>query len=337
MGRNGVPLSRSLANADKPIVMTRVVSAVWGIVRAATRPFFTSFEPCYRLPRVVILGLGLVSILALATIDWAIGPERGVAILYVMAIMAVTFHASWVDGAVVAIIASAAGLLIRVVGSYKLGIATGLWSLFSELAVFLTLVLIISQVRRLVDSLEQQGRVDPLSGALNTRGLFELLERERSRADRHERPMTVVFADLDDMKGINDRLGHSGGDEVLRTFSEKVRSSIRDEDLLARVGGDEFVVILPDTGQRQAVIVVARLRRRVGPKIPASYGVVTFLRQPESIEDLISAADAMMYAAKQAGGNRVAGEVRRGGADQHEPSRPAAIQVEAGTDSVSVA
>ena len=79
-----------------------------------------------------------------------------------------------------------------------------MWSLFSELAVFLTLVLIVQQIRRLVQLLEHQSRVDLLTGALNTRGLFETLEQERSRAERYGLPMTVVFVDLDGMKEIND-------------------------------------------------------------------------------------------------------------------------------------
>ncbi len=312
MGNCGVDLTPGYRAADIPLDMNRFVATVWGRLRAAVRPFLASFEPFYRLPRLLVLCLGLVSVLGLAVLDWAIGPEVGVGILYVMAIMAVTFHASWVDGAVVATIASAAGLLTRLIGPNDLGVATVVWSLFSELAVFLTLVVIVHQIRRLVHLFEHQSRVDLLTGALNSRGLFETLERERSRAERYGLPMTVVFVDLDGMKEINDRLGHSGGDQLLRSFAEKIGSSVRDEDLFARIGGDEFVVALPDTGHQQALAVVRRLRREVGREISASYGVVTFLRQPAAIEDLIEAADSMMYVAKRAGGNRVVGEVRSG-------------------------
>ena len=118
--------------------------------------------------------------------------------------------------------------------------------------------------------------------------------------------MTVVFIDLDEMKEVNDRMGHAGGDELLRSFAGKVSDSLRDEDLCARVGGDEFVVVLPDTDHRQAMSVVERLQLSVH-EISASYGVATFLSQPPAVEDLISAADSMMYVAKRAGGNRVVG------------------------------
>ncbi len=109
MGNCGVDLTPGYRAADIPLDMNRFVATVWGRLRAAVRPFLASFEPFYRLPRLLVLCLGLVSVLGLAVLDWAIGPEVGVGILYVMAIMAVTFPASWVDGAVVATIASAAG------------------------------------------------------------------------------------------------------------------------------------------------------------------------------------------------------------------------------------
>lgn len=291
--------------------MKRIAATAWGQLRAVNRPSFASFEAPFGPPRVLVLFLGLLGIFGLAGVDWAIGPEIGVAILYVMAIMAVTFHASWVDGAIVATIAAAAGLLGRLVGPNDLEVATVLWSLFSELAVFLTFVLIMHHIRRLVQLLEHQSRFDALTGALNTRGLLELLQRERSRAERYNLAMTVVFIDLDEMKEVNDRMGHAGGDELLRRFAGKVSDSLRDEDLCARVGGDEFVVVLPDTDHRQAMSVVERLQLGVH-EISASYGVATFLSQPPAIEDLISAADSMMYVAKRAGGNRVVGGLMPG-------------------------
>jgi diguanylate cyclase (GGDEF)-like protein len=167
----------------------------------------------------------------------------------------------------------------------------------------------------------EQGRrdamIDPLTGVLNRRGFENTAERERIRAGREGLPLSLAYFDLDDFKKINDRLGHKAGDKILARFAETVGASVRGTDIIARVGGDEFVLLLPATDARQALVVVDRIRALLRDHLPedldepltASVGVATFRNPPESIDALVFGADDLMYEAKERGGDTVVGQV----------------------------
>lgn len=292
-------------------------SVLGGLKRANLEPLLTLAYAVRDPHRVVVTGLALVAVFLLALLDVASGPGVGFAVFYALAVTGATFHAGWVSGAIVAISASGAGFLARLLYlSGEVSVAAALWNLGNEMAVFIALVLITHHGRTLLDRLAAQSRLDLLTGALNTRGIIEAYDVERARAIRHAVPLSVAFIDLDDMKRVNDELGHGEGDEMLRTLAASVMSSIRETDIFGRVGGDEFALVLPDTDEHEALRAIQRLRRVVnrrsrpeGPYISVSVGVVTFRRTPPSADDALKAADSLMYMAKRAGGNRVAGSV----------------------------
>jgi diguanylate cyclase (GGDEF)-like protein len=159
--------------------------------------------------------------------------------------------------------------------------------------------------------------IDPLTGVLNRRGFETTAERERLRAGREGLPLSLAYFDLDEFKKVNDRLGHKVGDQLLARFAETVGSSVRGTDIVARVGGDEFVLLLPATDARQALVVVDRIRALLRDHLPedldepltASIGVATFRNPPESIDALVFGADDLMYEAKERGGDTVVGQV----------------------------
>lgn len=162
--------------------------------------------------------------------------------------------------------------------------------------------------------LEQLARTDPLTGALNRLALTESTVREIARAERGGRPLALLIFDLDHFKQLNDRLGHRPGDVALRTVATSARIELRLSDLLARYGGEEFVIVLPDTDKAQAAETAERLRRRIeslridrgdGSVLTASFGVAAFPADGADPDSLLESADAMLYAAKQAGRNRV--------------------------------
>ena len=152
---------------------------------------------------------------------------------------------------------------------------------------------------------------DPLTNALNYRSFSQSLERERARCVREHRPLSVVMADLDHFKNINDTYGHTVGDETLKQAVAVWRSQLRIPDLLGRVGGEEFVVVLPHADLGHATRVAERLRhslqaQRTGfpQEITASFGV-TEARPNEPTADTLRRVDEAMYAAKAAGRNCV--------------------------------
>jgi two-component system, cell cycle response regulator len=156
--------------------------------------------------------------------------------------------------------------------------------------------------------LESLLREDALTGLLNRRAILTMLGGSVSGARRHGHPLSVAIVDLDNFKHINDTHGHSTGDEVLVAAVRAMRTHLRAEDSLGRMGGEEFLVVLPDTHDRAARSVAEKLRGEVacapGPvEVTCSVGVATW--SGESPELLLRRADEALYAAKDAGRDRV--------------------------------
>jgi diguanylate cyclase (GGDEF)-like protein len=168
------------------------------------------------------------------------------------------------------------------------------------------------QLARKERHLRELTLTDPLTGLANRRRLDEFMQSELLRARRSGAPLCAVMADLDHFKRVNDSHGHAVGDEVLRRFASLLRDRVRQTDLAARLGGEEFVVVLPMTDLAGALSCAEQLRCRTETMRPpgltepltASFGIAQH-RAGESIDDLLRHADRALYAAKRDGRNRV--------------------------------
>jgi diguanylate cyclase (GGDEF)-like protein len=172
------------------------------------------------------------------------------------------------------------------------------------------------ELSRVQTELVIQSRTDSLTAASNRRNLDERLEHEIERARRYDRKLSILMLDLDRFKQVNDRYGHTTGDSVLREFARLVQSSIRPADELFRYGGEEFLVILPETGNSEAAVVAERIRSSVATSriniapeaaigVTVSIGVTTFPDNAATADELVAASDRALYAAKTGGRNRV--------------------------------
>lgn len=161
---------------------------------------------------------------------------------------------------------------------------------------------------------KERAFVDDVTEVYNARFLFQAIAREIHRAARYDRELSVLFLDLDRFKRVNDEHGHLVGSEVLRKLSRVLQESIRQIDTLARYGGDEFTILLVDTGQGQAMDIAERIRRTVAEtifegagntpvRLTISIGVATYPAHGRSQETLLDAADKSMYRAKSNGRN----------------------------------
>src|SRR5579862_4939107 len=160
--------------------------------------------------------------------------------------------------------------------------------------------------------LQQQSITDGLTGIKTRRFFWESLTSEWKRASRSGRPFSVVLIDLDKFKGVNDTKGHLEGDLVLARVGRLLEQKCRQSNVVARYGGDEFIILMPETGIDQAQVLAERLRLWLATdpmleehRITGSFGVASFPVHGFAIEDLIRVADAGMYVAKHAGGNQV--------------------------------
>jgi diguanylate cyclase (GGDEF)-like protein len=164
----------------------------------------------------------------------------------------------------------------------------------------------LAKVQTLTDEVYKLAALDQLTGLYNRRSGEQRLAEEISRAVRHERPLTILLADLDGLKQINDRLGHAAGDLVLKGFSERLRKAIRGSDLAVRLGGDEFMVLLPECRAEEVKHVLNRLDglevEFEGTKIPVRFSRGwTDYKPGETAEELLRRGDEALYADKRAG------------------------------------
>jgi diguanylate cyclase len=161
-----------------------------------------------------------------------------------------------------------------------------------------------------VKSMLQQ---DPLTGLLNRRGIDEAFRQEASRCERHASRLCAAIVDLDDFKALNDTHGHVVGDRALLHVANLIRTTLRPTDRIGRLGGEEFLVLLPDTGSDEAGTVMARIQRELAAcplqqagetiRIAFSCGIAERCTQ-EALEALVARADTALYEAKRAGKNR---------------------------------
>jgi len=169
----------------------------------------------------------------------------------------------------------------------------------------------ITERKRLTEELRNLAITDPLTGVYNRRHFLEELQREMSRSNRYTCPFSLIMLDVDHFKEVNDRFGHEAGDRVLKELAEMIRKRIRSTDLLARWGGEEFLILLANTNAPSAVklvedllkLLMARTFSGIG-RVTASFGVAGH-RVGEGVNEFITRVDNLMYQAKKGGRSRL--------------------------------
>jgi diguanylate cyclase (GGDEF)-like protein len=192
---------------------------------------------------------------------------------------------------------------------------------------------------RMLRRLEELATTDGLTGLLNKRAMIEIAEQKLSAARRFQRRLSVLVADIDHFKKVNDTHGHDAGDVIIKGLGEMLRRAKRTTDAVARFGGEEFVIICEETDARGAVLLAERVREELGRatfhapgkdgsaaiQVTCSMGIATYPEDGTTWDELFKAADEALYGSKRAGRNRVTaakGEARPGGAPAAPGSKP---------------
>ncbi len=276
--------------------------------RSATLVAFVERAPRGMIWVTVVLGIGLVGIVDLVT-----GTQLSFSIFY----LAPTGLGAWrlgrSAGLGVSGLAAATWLaadLARNDSYYHAVIPY--WNAGVRFAFFAIVAMLLDRVHGALVAERQLAATDSVTGLVNARGFTAALNRTVELARRYGRPFTLAYIDLDDFKSVNDRYGHPAGDMVLRGIASELGASLRAVDVVARIGGDEFAVIMPETGHEAAVAALQKVGTQlasvVGPGgagVGASIGALTCDLAPLDSADLLRQADALMYRAKTGGKGRI--------------------------------
>ena len=258
-----------------------------------------------RQTKPFLLLVGFTLIVVIGCIDFLIGHEIGFSVFYVLPISLITWFTSRRFGLAASLISAIAWFSADVASRDPYFHSLVLvWNTLIRLSFFIIITFLLSALRGAAQRERELARIDYLTGAGNTRFLYQLVQMEIDRLQRFQHPLTVAYIDLDNFKIVNDHLGHAAGDQVLRTVVSSLKKNIRRTDSVARLGGDEFVLLLPETNQESARVVLSKIQgglleemRKNNWPVTFSIGVLTCRVAPHSTDELVCMADELMYSA----------------------------------------
>jgi diguanylate cyclase (GGDEF)-like protein len=257
-----------------------------------------------------------VAILLVALIgylDYATGFEISLSFLYLIPISLATWYLHSKAGYVVTVIS----VLTFILSNWAAGETYSreiirYWNGFTRLVIFILIIWLLQEFKRALAHERMLSQSDYLTGIANRREFYQQVRAELERAGRSRLPISLAYIDLDGFKEVNDKWGHQAGNVLLRKVAHTFQSTIRKTDVVGRLGGDEFGILLPNTGQIGAQSIMQRLhaafRRQMtnlGTGVTLSAGVISFGSPPDSLDDMIQQADALMYKAKAQGKNDI--------------------------------
>jgi diguanylate cyclase (GGDEF)-like protein len=307
LGALTLPLGQADSFERWPIAVVAAVAIVFGLVTALIAP---------KLPAALLIAamVGCVSLVSSA-VAVSGGPRSPYLLLYAWTAVEASFFlprrtAAWFTAASSVLI----GVTLAIAGDGLNAGASLAWVMVvgTMAAVGALTATLRARSDDLIEMLADRAMRDPLTGLANRRGYHERIAAELERARRHDLPLSIVLADIDDFKALNDAFGHREGDGALRAFADLCRAHVRGADLVSRVGGEEFAILLPHVGHQGALVTAERLRRAVrtelrgpgGRGLSASFGIASYPQHGDDPEILLDHADQAMYAAKHLGRDR---------------------------------
>lgn len=255
----------------------------------------------------VIVTAGLM--VAIGFADYATGYAYSLGTFYLLPVVTAT----WSHGRKIGLVTSVIGAAVWFAAGYTTGLPeiktlVLVWNAIMVLGVLASVALLLSALRSMLQHESQAARTDALTGLHNRQHLYEELAQALGRMRSSGAPLSIVYLDLDGFKAMNDSHGHAHGDNVLRSVARSLASTVRATDFVARIGGDEFVILLPDVDNDLAAALVDRLRTAVAigvaelaGQVTLSAGAVTISDASLSPDELMKLADEAMYRAKSSG------------------------------------
>ena len=253
--------------------------------------------------------LGVLLLFILTILDYVTGVELSFSIFYLIPIALFTWAINGNIGVATACISAGIWLFIEVMSAPQQSSSfVYFWNTIIRLGFFLIPVLLL----RNLEQEKSYARTDYLTGVFNTRSFHEIVQRELDRSIRYQRPFTVAFIDIDNFKTINDTFSHTFGDKVLRAIAQNIQRNLRKTDFIARVGGDEFAILLPEVDSDTARTAISKIQHKfmeemLKNKWPVTFsiGVITLNAPQYTVDEILGLADKMMYSVKNYGKNDI--------------------------------
>jgi diguanylate cyclase (GGDEF)-like protein len=268
-----------------------------------------------RWPHSLILVFAIFLVVLIAVVDRYTNEDISVYVFYSLPIFLAAWFAGISAGITTAGASSIAWLTVDLLDNTIPDHLLLYGNAFVRLVFFIAIALMLTALKQTLDREIALARQDFLTGLANRRNFFSSASLELERVRRYKHPFTVAFIDLDNFKSINDRLGHATGDTLLTVVGETLRTNTRVTDMTARIGGDEFVILLPETGYEAAQTVIRKLQDELCSAMKGnnwdvtfSIGMSTYEIPPESVDEMIGRPDRLMYAAKKEGPNLLKSE-----------------------------
>jgi diguanylate cyclase (GGDEF)-like protein len=262
----------------------------------------------------------LLAIVGIALADWATGSEMRFYPFYFVPIALAAYAMGRIAAISTSLLCTGAWVATKLLdGTQFSSVAIWIWNSAAQAVAFLLVGILVAQIRESLERERESARTDSLTGLLNSRAFYERAPALVGLCRREHRPIAIAYIDLDRFKTVNDAHGHERGDETLRIVAEVMKANLRNTDLLARFGGDEFGLLLPYAYPDLAEATLERIRLSIESRmraeacdVTASIGAVSYSDAPDSLEEMVRAADALMYSAKETGRNRVRVKVHDG-------------------------
>ena len=255
----------------------------------------------------------VVLVVLLGIIDYLSGFELAFSLFYLLPVSISAWFVGRKSALLISVLSTVSWFISdNLAGAVYSHSVIGLWNALVRLGFFVIVAFILTNLNLAIEQERILSRTDFLTGITNSRYFYELAFLELYRAKRYNHPITIAYLDLDNFKQVNDRFGHSAGDALLKVFAQTLRTNFRQTDIIARMGGDEFVVLLPETDANAAKAAVTKaqvslleMMQHNNWNVTVSIGVITFEVMPDSLDEALRQVDELMYSVKFSGKNNI--------------------------------
>lgn len=259
-----------------------------------------------------IIAIGYIIIGVLGIIDTLTGKELDFSLFYVIPILIVIWHTGLGLGIVFSLISALVWLLSDVLSGNVTLLSIYAWNTLIKLGFFSTIAFLLSRLLTVLENQREIAHTDYLTGALNSLFFYDVLQMEINRSLRYKNLFTIAYIDLDNLKTVNYEFGYATGDKVLCFVANQIKNSLRKVDVVARLGSDEFALLMPETNQKSAQVVLSKLQHNIlagmqknNWPVTLSIGVLTCLDTPPTANEAIQKVDDLMCSVKKSSKNNI--------------------------------